>query len=401
MTMYARISALLLAMLAACATTGELPPDGPDAGTSEVPQVDASLPTEDGGLAVYDGGRRDADARPPQICSDDDFCHSAVPTGAHLRALWGDGTGVVWAVTAEQDILRWDGASWNLHHHANDPISAIWGSGPADLWIASGTGMLHGTGDSSAQVAFAPAGFIPGDQAGSIRGIWGTGPYDAWAVGGVDDPGTHNPMRGRVLHYTDDPDLGLGWHIDSALSAQPIAFRGICGTPETGLWLYGVGRLGDLSTGPRVLHRPPGASTWESITLPDPGGTALDRVEEINTAWTTSDGSVWLVGTATSRSFVFQGTSTDGGATFEWTIHSVDGVRAVHAVWGLAGNDVWAVGEMGLAKHWDGATWSQAAVRVNNVLVTRQIWAIWGTSSDDFWIVGDELALHRTHGGKP
>ena len=395
----ARTGALLLAMLAACASTGETTTATPDAGGGTVlPEVDASA---DGGIRVYEGGARDADARVPEICSEDDFCHSAVAPGTHFRSVWGDGTGVVWAVTLEQDVLRWDGTSWNVHYHSDSAISAIWGSGPTDLWVVAGTGLIHGTGDSSAQVAFAPVtSYLPGDQEATFQAVWGTGPLDVWAVGGASGS-VNEPMRGRVLHYRDDPDLGLGWHFDSELSALPISFRGVHGTAETGLWLHGVERVGGVTAVPRVLHRPPGASTWSAVTLPLPTDPSV-RVVEINSAWTTSDGAVWLVGTTvTSGSVLFHGTSADGGATFAWELREADAHRPVYGMWGVAGDDVWAVGKPGLVKHWDGSTWSQAVTSVNNLLVLQRFWAIWGTSNDDFWIVGDEIALHRTRGGKP
>lgn len=398
MTIRLRTFALVVATLAACASTGELDIDAPEPGGTQLPPIDASTPAEGGG--VYDGGARDAsDARvTPRICSDDDFCHSAVPTGTHFRGVWGDGTGVVWAVTLEQDILRWDGASWKLHYHSHDPITAIWGSGPTDVWVVRDTGLLHGTGESSEQLAFTPTGFIPGDQAAPIRAVWGTGPLDVWAVGGVEPP--VGPMRGRVLRYSDDPDLGIGWQLEREPSEHSISFRGICGSPEAGLWLYGVGRSDAGAIEPRVLHRAPGASTWTSISLPEV--PTPNYLKDISGGWTTSDGSVWLVGTtATSYTFLFHGTSSDGGATFDWTVRTADLKRPVYGMWGPASDDLWAVGKTGLVAHWDGSKFTQASLRVNDLLVTRSIWAIWGTSSDDFWVVGDEIALHRTREGKP
>ncbi len=395
----ARTCALLVAILAACASTGETTTDAPDdGGNTVIPEIDASA---DGGIRVYEGGARDADTRVPEICSEDDFCHSAVVPGTHFRSVWGDGTGVVWAVSLEQDVLRWDGTSWNVHYHSDSPISAIWGSGPTDLWVAAGTGLLHGTGDSSAQVAFAPVtSYLPGDQEVPFRTVWGTGPRDVWAIGGASEA-VNQPMRARVLHYSDDPDLGLGWHFDSELSAQPISFLGVHGTPVTGLWLYGVEHVEAVSTEPRVLHRPPGATTWTAITLPLPTDP-FARVVEIDSAWTTSDGAVWLVATTVApRTVLFHGTSADGGATFAWELRDADALRPVSAMWGVAGDDVWVVGKTGLVKHWDGSTWSQAVTSVNDILVLQRFWAIWGTSNDDFWIVGDEIALHRTRGGKP
>lgn len=394
MMVRARNYALLVAMLAACASTSEPTTgdtDGADGGDL-LPPSDASTRTEAG---VYDGGSRDAsDAHvTSRICSDDDFCHSAVATGTHFRGVWGDGTGVVWAITLEQNVMRWDGASWNVHAHLDTPLSAIWGSGPTDLWLVTDAGLLHGTGDSSAQIQFAPTGYVPGDQAAPIRAVWGTGPLDAWAVGGVE---SSLSAHGRVLRYLDDPDLGLGWQLERDLSEKPISYHGMSGTPDAGLWLYGV----DVD-GPRILHRAPGASTWDSISLPVIEGPT-NRLKAISGAWTNSDGSAWLIGTTVlSNTYLFQGTSADGGATFDWTVHTADVTRPVFAMWGLANDDVWAVGRTGLVAHWSGAKFAQAAIRVNDLAVTQSIWAIWGTSNDDFWAVGDEIALHRTHGGKP
>ena len=57
----------------------------------------------------------DADASTPRECSDDGFCHTALPKGQTLRAVWGDGQGVVWAVSGQGAILRWDQTEWKIH----------------------------------------------------------------------------------------------------------------------------------------------------------------------------------------------------------------------------------------------------------------------------------------------
>jgi hypothetical protein len=403
----ARICMLPLALLAfpaACASTSDSPADGPDGGGAVVPGADGSTET-DADAGGVDGARPDANLA-DRICSDDDFCHSAVATGTRFRGLWGDGTGVLWAVTLEQDILRWDGASWNVHHHTSSPITSIWGSGPTDVWVATEGGLLHGTGDSSAQISFAPTGYVPGDQTVPLRSIWGTGPLDVWAVGGSLPPLLASPVVGRGVRYSDDPDLGLGWQRERDLPSG-IAFDGVWGSPQTGVWLHG-GARSEPQQGRelRILRRAPGASTWASVALPadpDPSREPF-LANQLSNAGTLADGSVVAIREAANvGSNVYLGKTSDGGVTFDWTIRNPDPGywRPAYAAWGLAANDAWAVGRGGLVVHWDGSSWTQAAIRVDRLAVTQSLWAIWGTSNDDFWIVGDEIAMHRTRGGKP
>jgi len=384
----------MLALLAACATTNPIDAQDRDAGGNVLIESDAG-PKADGG-EIRDAAidTREANAN-PRVCSDDGFCHSAVPAGTHFRGLWGDGTGVIWAFTLEQDIVRWDGATWNVHHHSEAPISGIWGSGPTDIWVVTTAGLLHGTGESSAQLSFSPTGYIPGDQTAMIKAVWGTGPLGAWAVGGVEPPSALEEMRGRVLRYVDDPDLGIDWQLDRELSAQKISFHGVWGSPATGVWLHGVARE-NADIRARLLHRAPGATVWSSIMLPA-------SFREFVGIGATSDASIALIANTTDLvTQIWQGKSDDGGSTFTWTVlEEPSELRPPYAIWGAGQNDLWAVGKSGLLSHWDGSEWKQAAIRVDELVVTRSLWGMWGTSNDDFWVVGDEIALHKSHAGKP
>ncbi|MDF2696357.1 MAG: hypothetical protein K0S65_4740, partial [Labilithrix sp.] len=99
-------------VLAACANSDASSGDDSGDGGTVLPAVDAS-PEEDG-RPLPDVSAPDGEAG-VSVCSEDDFCHSLVPEGELLRGVWGDGQGVVWAVSTTGDVLRWDGTSWQVH----------------------------------------------------------------------------------------------------------------------------------------------------------------------------------------------------------------------------------------------------------------------------------------------
>lgn len=387
--------------LGACSDAGDDASPAPDAdGGAVIPAHDAAGEPD---AAPADAG---ADAA-PKICSDQGFCHSELPPNQHLRGVWGDGQGVVWAVSLEGNILRWDGAAWKVHTRRvvdDEGMFSVWGAGPTDVWVASSAGLLHGTGATSATIVFEPVD-LPGDASIPIRSVWGTGPSDVWAAGGVESFAEWPPrFTGRLVHWTGAiDDGGAGWTLDDA-SNDGVAFRAVFGSVTSGVWVHGssAGELGDVSA--RVLRRAAGSSAWTEITVPaDPGGGWRPEPQEFTAAALSSDASLWLSGqTGNFDRARWHGRASTGGATFDWTFtRQFFWDRPAYAFWGLGPDATWAVGESGLVARWDGAAWTQAVIRVSEVPVGESFWAIWGTSDDDFWIVGDEIALHKTTQGKP
>ena len=177
--------------------------------------------TDDGGNKLNgEGGAQDepdvstSDAGPdslppPRECSDQNFCHTNVPEGATLTSVWGDGAGVVWSVSAQGTIYRWDGFQWKVHHvvaaaAGAAELTTIWGSSATDVWVAGSTGLLHGTGTSAATLSFAPVTDLPGNPDVPLASVWGSGPDNIWAVGYAQDeetacaPRARRALRGRV-----------------------------------------------------------------------------------------------------------------------------------------------------------------------------------------------------------
>ncbi len=85
---------------------------------------------------------------------------------------------------------------------------------------------------------------------------------------------------------------------------------------------------------------------------------------------------------------------TDGGAlqsgTWVWQ-SDVPASGQLNAVWGAATDDAWAVGDDGLALHWNGKSWS-----VVDPATTNHLHAIWGSSASDVWVAGGGLGGPNT-----
>lgn len=345
----------------------------------------------------------DADAAPAatRTCSDDGFCHTAVPSNEVFRGVWGDGTGVVWAVTSSGRIFRWDGAAWTLHTEVlHTSFRAVWGSGPTDIWVAGAGGVMHGTGASSSAITFAAVD-VPGDPSVPMKAVWGTGPSDVWIVGGSTMTDWPNDVTSRAAHYTGSPDSGTqGWEV--ADLPEDIDYDGVWGSPGSGVWVRGTAEPGpdnNWSPAAAVRRLAPGATTWEAIDLPpSPApGDFLPMPGSITAGGSGGDTSVWLAGTTQSKKMMYwRGTSSDGGQTFTWTCIPREPDLVLTGVWGQGPNDTWAIGEYGRVRHWDGSRWKQAAIMVAALPVKNPLYGIWGLGNDDFWVVGDGIAMHKT-----
>lgn len=343
---------------------------------------------EDGGLDAA----HEADA-PVRTCSDDGWCHTALPPEAKLRAVWGDGAGVVWAVAEGGEVYRWEDNAWKIHAKLDGALRAIWGSGPTDLWIGGESGLFHGRGATSAALAFTQVP-TPGDPLDPIVSIWGRDSGDVWAVGGRLDT---TPHTGRVLHYAADADGGAGWSLED-IGDRDVAYTHVWGTSNSGVWLAGVSYKEEIySDVTAVRRRRSGEAAFEEVVLPgDPTDPDNGGFGTLHAAGM-SDGSVCLVGETLSwRRGDWRGVSTDNGDTFTFTFRAgTPKDQVTHAVSETASNDSWAAGDYGRLRHWDGKAWKQSAVTLTHLPLTNAFHAMWRSPANELWVVGDGIAIRR------
>lgn len=72
-----------------------------------------------------------------------------------------------------------------------------------------------------------------------------------------------------------------------------------------------------------------------------------------------------------------------------WSLeHPAPQANDLHAVWAIAANDAWAVGDKGAIVHWDGASWTLAESPTS-----ASLRAVWGTDASHVWAGGDGVFL--------
>ncbi len=361
---------------------GDTEDSGP--GVDSTPDVDASVdaPVDDADAA---------DAAAP-TCTDENWCHTPIPSTETLRDVWGDGTGVVWTVSTQGNIFHWDpdGGVWEQSYAAGTPLYAVWGSGPNDLWVGGDDGFFHGTGATPATMTWTAvsAGGAP------IRSIWGRSASDIWATGYT---GSTSTFTGYVLHYTGtgaDPDSGTGWTPAPVATAFPARYTKVWGTVgHDDVWVGG--QTGTSNDG-RVVRGTPDGAGGHVWTLAPPaavgryftGAGFLTPNEQIVIGFDPQ---------GTSLAGFYTGVRDDDGA-FAWS--RFDGFNrgnaTLNAVGGTGHDDVWVAGAYGRLRHWDGAAWRVARTALDDVMpVVNTLYAMWVTSKDDVWVVGNGIALHK------
>lgn len=391
---YLRIAALLASataatLVVACAADAPAdadPPASPDGERdAAAPADDATAPdaapTDSGVDAGPDPASPDAgDAGAEMRCSPENWCHTKLPKPRLLTGVWGDGEGVVWAVAQEGDVLRWDGSAWSIARAGATPLHAVWGSGPTDVWVASDTGLLHGSGPSSSALTWTEIALDT-----PIQTIWGTSKDDIWAGGFVRI--NYNTADGRLYRYSGgDADAAESWVVDPAAPTN-VAYAKVWGTSPDDVWMGGP--LGSGSAAFRRVADGDGGFAWRT--------EHTSTSSQFNSAGSITPTSVYLLGMGPPETYV-TGASSDGGETFAWTVH--DGFKtglALRAVWSSSPNDIYLAGIRGRLRRFDGTSWSIVRIATDDVApVIADLHAMWGSGPEDIWVVGHDIALHKS-----
>ncbi|MBN9161070.1 MAG: hypothetical protein BGO98_37155 [Myxococcales bacterium 68-20] len=397
----ARTSALALAFASlgglcasACADSEVAPPMSShvDAGDAASPN-NTSDAAESMPEASIDAG--------PRVCSYHGFCPTTLPAAQTLVSVWGDGTGVAWAVSTEGNVLRWDGSQWMVHASKLGPLAAVWGSGPTDVWIGGENGLHHGTGSSSAALTFTTVRLA--DTPTRIASIWGLSSSDIWAVGTMDDPDTGR-LVGGAFHFTAG-----SWAL-VPVSSEIGAYSHVWGSAGSGVWLAGQRPMPDAPwLMELVVLRKSGGDDFTDIALPaDPHiPPPIGAPGSLRGGAAVSDTSIWLHGaSAGSWPITWRGTSTDNGKTFTFTAErdGTPNAPQINALFGTSANDVWTVGDYGQVRHWNGTKWAGTAITTTDLPVINPFFAVWARPSSEVWLVGKDIALrydpaHEKDGG--
>lgn len=378
----------------------------------------------DGSTALVDASA-DADAA-PRTCSDDGFCHLALPAGKRtLRAVAADEQGTAWAVSDNGEILRYDAGAWKVHVSGLGALNTVFVASATDVWVGGASGkVFRGRGAATATLTF-DAVTLPSAPVEDVRAIYGTSPGDVFVVTGKleGDEGAlwlGVAATGGVLHYAGPADGGNGGSWSSPNLASNVAFSHAWGHSGAGVFLAGFeasppsgssggGREGG---GEAVLfHRAPLATTFARVALPRDGalGAPLNGLGFIAGGASPTAAHVFLLGRIggglapeASQPGFWLGKRRDGGTpedggSFDFTYEREGIFRdpVLRALTASGSTDAWAVGDSGRVRRFDGATWKTVAVTTTSIPLGKNLYGVWSGGPEDVWIVGEDVALRK------
>lgn len=323
------------------------------------------------------------------------------PTRATIRALWGSGANYVVLAGDSATALRWDGASWeSLPVPASPPrrittLYGVFGTSPSDLWLVGAGGVaLHYDGTAMVQV--------PTPDLGEVRAVWGPSAastyavsslgteiqvlhYDAAAKAFVSVRTLPSPATPTALWGTSDDSFfvststGEIYHLSKtgAVLANPKSNYGINALWGSGAAVYAVGDVQYRSVVPPDI-------TARKGSLLQLGGTAFAEVAGAPAAgffalWGTGPSDLYFVGTAGTIAH-YDGSKFTTTSLYE----PLTGVGAPLTGLGSAAGDLVAVGDFGATLRLSGATWTSQADDVH-----RRYRGLSGSADRMFAIVQD------------
>ncbi|HTM22419.1 MAG TPA: hypothetical protein VL172_17985, partial [Kofleriaceae bacterium] len=262
--------------------------------------------------------------------------------GVDMSGVWVAGSSDVFAGVASGDVLRWNGSAWTSTGQANlVGINALWGADTDHVFAVGSGGGISALGPA---LYWHQGGWTLQDTTatGRLYSVWGAAAGDVFAVG----------LNGTIRHWN-----GAGWEGQDADSGTGEILTGVWGA---GADVYAVGYNGT------IRHRSGGV--WTSMpSLPDALATLIG-------VWVSGPDDVFVL----SPVAVFH---WNGAA---WSQTPLAGGRAL---WGDGPADVFVVGNQ--SWHYDGLSWSPQAS------LPRRFDAVSGIAGGDLFAVGESGAVAR------
>jgi cysteine-rich repeat protein len=299
-----------------------------------------------------------------------------IDTITNVVAISGTGPDDVWVATGGGIVDRWDGTSWTALDSGLTDISTLWEVSPGDVMVG-GAGLSRWNGTAfTAETLPAPL---------RVLSVWGDLASDRWAAG----------QAGVVLH-----DDGTGWKVSDTPTEASLG--AIVGTGPDDVF---VATASNIFTASATIYRWDGRH-WSTVAITPPvRGLGVGDHHAILAASSQilrfsgsalvepGDSDIELLGVGTVGKELFAvgqaGTALhyDGAM---WLSTSTGSHEDLYDVWGDATDDVFAVGQDDTVLHWDGASWTRMGTP-SSVQTLRQLV---GFGPRDVYAVGDASLLH-------
>ena len=380
----------LLGAAAACAAADddvEGPPPEDQIKIAE-PEAGSDATVDDDDLdAGADGALVDAGP-----CAESGLCIVPAPfdTRVSVMSISGSGPNDVWAVGSHRTILHYDGQAWEKGELEADAgrtytLRSVWAGSASDVWVADGIYVRHANGWNGAANTEWSAWM---GASGDTNGI-------PTAISGV--PGRVFIGRQTTTAFVAPIVAANGWGDTGPEAREELtAVLYGSGTAPIGVWALATTRpdeawatrLGSERVGRIFLEAPDGG---------DPDAPGTWKIEEHDTrtskylygVWG-NDAAVWLVGEGgTARRM-----KRENVASRVFEVIPTPVTTILRSVYGVATNDVWAVGDDATVIHWDGTAWSRIATPFDSSSEKPTLASVWGSGPKDVWIGGNGIMLH-------
>jgi hypothetical protein len=333
----------------------------------------------------------------------------------------------------------------------DNDLYAVGASSPADIW-AVGSTAIHFDGTSWTGYALPGIDGVIGAQ---LKGVAVLSPTNAWGVGSFL---TNGPTTGNLQHWDGSAwsavpnpanagtilesiaavsadDIwagscvvgpfehfdGTAWTAVPTPPTQPPEYciEGIAVVSTSDIWAVGWQGDGGYNSVTLTMHWD--GARWTTVASPSVGNGA----NQLNGVVAVASDNVWAVGFSTPNP---TGSGTDPNRTLiehwdgtNWTVVTSPNVdygnaprdNILQAVVALSADDLWGFGYLeanpsgesgdifGLAVHWDGTSWTVAAVPEPNqdpALVNDPLYGGVVTGPGTVWAVGaQQLDLAKPH----
>lgn len=353
------------AAVVACASDESDPLVAPDA-ESKIPGLDgggAAEPSDDGGDAGAAGEPCPPDALCPNGVFDPDGLGPQSPSGpgdpggldvrTRITLIRGRSASDVWAAGANGTILHFDGTSWSRSDPGTDnTINALW---------------LHQSGEvalSSLKSAAYTRGFELDAGADADAGSSSPG---GWMNRGI--PAAPPPLRNSFGWLTSAwTTPGADWLWCTTME----------GPPDQG---------NDTANGLWRLHVAPATGSLAVGEAAAPRTCAIYPCRQMMNIHGASADDLWAVGIRGATVHI----TNAQGDTPKLTPFDSQTWSTLHGVWAASESEAWAVGSLGVIRHYtrESSSWEI----VSDVPTTATLRAVWGSSRTDVWAVGDDAVV--------
>ncbi|MDB4957154.1 MAG: uncharacterized protein JWO36_4723 [Myxococcales bacterium] len=277
----------------------------------------------------------------------------SVMTGAPAATytdVWSAAPNAVFVATSDAGVLSWNGASWQTLGILTGAVSAIRGVSSTDLWAAKADGTLahwNGVAWQASPLAIA------------VRKIDVAASDVVWVIG-------TNLAGGEAAAYWN----GSAWttYVDASLTQPAQRFVSVVAYAPNDVWV----------SGPRGAVR------------------HFDGYR-----WTSTVGSVTVVGSLSFNGFVHFGPAETVASSFDGYAYRYTGqvyakidtgiTQQTRAVWSDRPDDTFVTDGRGSVYHYDGVTWT------SQTLDTVAFTGLWGSGPNDVWVTGGGTGNHTYH----